>query len=259
MHWRTAMRKNNILVCSILAIGMTACSVTQSYPAKPDGVTVFAAASLHNVLPELIKELDPDATVTFNFDGSSGLVDQLSSGAPADLLLTANESNMTKAIDKKLVSHATMFASNTLVLVVPRDNPGSVTGFSDGSLDSKRLVICAPEVPCGSATHKLAELNDVILSPSSEEQSVTSVLGKVTSAEADAGVVYRTDAAAARDKIQVIDIDNANQVVNNYMVGLTRNSHNEEAAQHILDLIKSEAGQRKLGEYGFSVTVGTRE
>lgn len=253
------MRKSNILVCSILAIGMTACSVTHSYPAKPDGVTVFAAASLHNALPELIKELDPDATVTFNFDGSSGLVDQLSSGAPADLLLTADEANMKKATDKKLVSEATMFASNTLVLVVPQDNPGNVTGFSDGSFAGTRLVICAPEVPCGSATHKLAQLNGVTLSPSSEEQSVTSVLGKVTSGEADAGVVYRTDAEAARDKIQVIDIDNANQVVNNYMAGLTRNSHNVEAARHILDLITSEAGQRKLGEYGFSVTVGIRE
>lgn len=161
---------------------------------------------------------------------------------------------MDKAIAKDLVDEADVFATNTLVLVTPAGNPAHITGFNDGSLTNKHLVICAREVPCGTATQELAELNKTVLSPSSEEQSVTSVLGKVTSGEADAGIVYKTDAQGAADKVQVIPIEKSDHVINNYMIGLTTLARNSDDAQRIFNLIVSRAGQEKLADYGFSTT-----
>lgn len=241
-------------VVSCLVVAGCAGSPTAEKKADAEA-TIFAAASLNTVLPELMQEQAPHISTTFNFDGSSGLVDQMAGGAPADVLLTANQKNMTKALDKGLVTDPVMFATNTLVMVVPKDNPGKVTGFTDGSLDGKRLVVCAPEVPCGSATAQLAELNSVTLAPASEEQSVTSVLGKVTSGEADAGLVYRTDAMLAGDKVSVIQIDQADKVVNKYMIAVASKAKNAKAAKAVIDAVMSDAGQKKLADFGFSAPI----
>lgn len=221
-------------------------------------ISVFAAASLVDVLPDIEKDFAveyPDVTITYNFGGSSGLVDQLAGGASADILLTANAKTMTSAQDQGLVTSSQSFTSNTLVLVVPADNPGNVTGLDDGSLDGKKLVICAEEVPCGSAAKQLEEVNGITLSPVSEEQSVTDVLGKVTSGEADAGLVYTTDAQSAGDAVTVIDVPGADDTVNDYRAAVLKDATNPEAAQAFVDFILSDAGQAKLSEYGFGAPI----
>ena len=233
----------------------TASSAAATASATPVELNVFAAASLNKAFPEIadtvLKESDPNIKVTFNFQGSSTLVDQMKEGAPADVFASADQKNMTKASDAKLVDRPKPFASNVLTLIVPKGNPAKITGL-DSSLDGKKLVVCAQGVPCGNATKQLAEKLGVTLNPVSEEQKVTDVRAKVESGEADAGLVYATDAKAAGDKVETIEVARANEVVNSYPIALTVSTKNKEAAQKFIDAVLSDKGQAVLKKYGFS-------
>ena len=224
-------------------------------------VTVLAAASLQGAFEEIEKTVEkdnPGLDVTFDFQGSQDLVASLAGGDSADVLATANNSTMKTAADQKLVGSQTEFATNVLTLIVPKGNPKKITGL-DSSLDGANLVICAPEVPCGEATKKLAQAQGITLKPVSEEQKVTDVRGKVESGEADAGIVYTTDAAAAKDKADKIDIPDGG-VVNHYPIAQTAEPENPAGAQVFIDAVTGKAGQEILAKHGFgkpgSATVG---
>ena len=224
-------------------------------------VTVLAAASLQKAFEEIEKTVEkdnPGLDVTFDFQGSQDLVASLAGGDSADVLATANNSTMKTAADQKLVGSQTEFATNVLTLIVPKGNPKKITGL-DSSLDGANLVICAPEVPCGEATKKLAQAQGITLKPVSEEQKVTDVRGKVESGEADAGIVYTTDAAAAKDKADKIDIPDGG-VVNHYPIAQTAEPENPAGAQVFIDAVTGKAGQEILAKHGFgkpgSATVG---
>ena len=215
-------------------------------------VTVLAAASLQGAFEEIEKTVEkdnPGLDVTFDFQGSQDLVASLAGGDSADVLATANNSTMKTAAEQKLVGNQTEFATNVLTLIVPKGNPKKITGL-DSSLDGTNLVICAPEVPCGEATKKLAEAQGITLKPVSEEQKVTDVRGKVESGEADAGIVYTTDAAAAKDKADKIDIPDGG-VVNHYPIAQTAEPENPAGAQVFIDAVTGKAGQEILAKHGF--------
>lgn len=214
-------------------------------PASNDGTVVFAAASLHAAFEKLAE----GSNVSFSFDGSSGLVDQIAGGAPADVFASADKRNMDKAVEKELIDgEPKMFATNTLVLVTPADNPAGVTGLDD-SLDGAKLVVCAADVPCGGATNRLAETVGVSLKPVSEETSVTNVLGKVTAGEADAGLVYATDATGAGDKVYTIEIPEAKNDPNTYWIAAVRGGDSVKARAFIEQVTGD--GQKTLSDYGF--------
>lgn len=220
-------------------------------------VTVLAAASLQKAFEEIEKTVEkdnPGLDVTFDFQGSQDLVSSLAGGNSADVLATANNSTMKTAADQKLVGNQTEFATNVLTLIVPKGNPKKITGL-DSSLDGANLVICAPEVPCGEATKKLAEAQGITLNPVSEEQKVTDVRGKVESGEADAGIVYTTDAAAAKDKTDKIDIPDGG-VVNHYPIAPTAKPENPAGAQVFIDAVTGKTGQEVLAKYGFGKPAG---
>ena len=215
-------------------------------------VTVLAAASLQGAFEEIEKTVEkdnPGLDVTFDFQGSQDLVASLAGGNSADVLATANNSTMKTAADQKLVGDQTEFATNVLTLIVPKGNPKKITGL-DSSLDGANLVICAPEVPCGEATQKLSSALGVTLNPASEEQKVTDVRGKVESGEADAGIVYTTDAAAAKDKADKIDIPDGG-VVNHYPIAQTASPENAAGAKVFIDAVTGKTGQEVLAKYGF--------
>ena len=215
-------------------------------------VTVLAAASLQKAFEEIEKTVEkdnPGLDVTFDFQGSQDLVSSLAGGNSADVLATANSSTMKTAAEQKLVGDQTEFATNVLTLIVPKGNPKKITGL-DSSLDGANLVICAPEVPCGEATKKLAKAQGITLNPVSEEQKVTDVRGKVESGEADAGIVYTTDAAAAKDKADKIDIPDGG-VVNHYPIAQTASPENAAGAKVFIDAVTGKTGQEVLAKYGF--------
>lgn len=223
-------------------------------------VTVLAAASLQGAFEEIEKTVEkdnPGLDVTFDFQGSQDLVASLAGGNSADVLATANNSTMKDAVDQKLVGDQTEFATNVLTLIVPKGNPKNVTGL-DSSLDGANLVICAPEVPCGEATKKLAAALGVTLNPVSEEQKVTDVRGKVESGEADAGIVYTTDAAAAKDKADKIDIPDGG-VVNHYPIAQTATPENASGAKVFIDAVTGKAGQEVLAKYGFGAPGASKD
>ena len=215
-------------------------------------VTVLAAASLKASFTEIGTQLEkdnPGLHVTFDFQGSQTLVSSLSEGNAADVLATADEPTMNKAVEQKLVGERTEFATNVPTLIVPKGNPANVKGI-DSSLDNAKLVVCVETAPCGNAAKELAKAYNVTLNPVSEEQKVTDVRTKVESGEADAGVVYKTDAVAAKDKVDEVTIDNKG-VVNHYPIAQTAKPSNPEAAQVFINAITSKSGQEILAKYGF--------
>nr|WP_297991235.1 molybdate ABC transporter substrate-binding protein [uncultured Actinomyces sp.] len=222
-------------------------------PQKATGeLKVLAAASLKASFTEIGTQLEkdnPGLHVTFDFQGSQTLVSSLSEGNAADVLATADEPTMNKAVEQKLVGERTEFATNVPTLIVPKGNPANVKGI-DSSLDNAKLVVCVETAPCGNAAKELAKANNVTLNPVSEEQKVTDVRTKVESGEADAGVVYKTDAVAAKDKVDEVTIDNKG-VVNHYPIAQTAKPSNPEAAQVFINAITSNSGQEILAKYGF--------
>ena len=234
------------------ASGAASASASGGVQKATGKVTVLAAASLQNAFEEIEKTVEkdnPGLDVTFDFQGSQDLVSSLAGGNSADVLATANNSTMKTAADQKLVGDQTEFATNVLTLIVPKGNPKKITGL-DSSLEGANLVICAPEVPCGEATKKLAAAQGVTLNPVSEEQKVTDVRGKVESGEADAGIVYTTDAAAAKDKADKIDIPDGG-VVDHYPIAQTAKPENPAGAQAFIDAVTGKAGQEILAKHGF--------
>lgn len=228
-------------------------SSTSTSGAAKQEVTVFAAASLTAAFKEIATQA-PDLDVKYNFDGSPTLVDQINAKPDvADVLATADQANMKKATDEGLVvAHQKIFATNTAVMILPSNNPGSVSGLDD-SLNGKKLVVCAATVPCGAAARSIAQADNFTLKPVSEEQKVTDVVGKVTSGEADAGIVFSTDARSAGDKVQVIQMPGADKVVNNYPIALVSKAPNSAAGDAFISVVTGEKGRAVLQKYGFTL------
>ena len=216
---------------------------------------VSAAASLTGSFDQLSSEFEkdhPGVDVDVNYGGSSGLVQQLTEGAPVDVFASADQKNMQKLTDAGLAQgEPKIFATNVLTIVVPKDNPAGIRSMQD-VLDKKvKLVTCAPEVPCGAATRKVEKANGVQLTPVSQENAVTDVLGKVTSGQADAGIVYVTDAKAAGEKVTTIDIPKTDQAINRYPIVALQKSEQPELAAQFVDLITGERGHEVLQDAGF--------
>ena len=234
----------------------TAAAATTAGGEVTGEITVFAAASLNSTFTELGKSFEseyPGSTVKFNFAGSSDLVTQLSQGAPGDVFASANTANMDKAVADDLVaSEPVDFASNVLTIVTAPGNPKGITGFADLADPGTTVVICAEQVPCGAATKTIEENTGVTLNPVSEESSVTDVLGKVTSGQADAGLVYVTDAKVAGDQVTEVTFPESSAAVNIYPIAVLGESKNPAAAQAFLDLVTGPEGQQVLSEAGFA-------
>jgi len=218
-------------------------------------LTVFAAASLVDVaerVSDVVEEQHPGVTVNLSLAGSSDLVAQVIAGAPADVLVTADETTMGRAVEAGVVEEPTVVALNHPVLVVPAGNPADVTGL-DASLDDAVLVVCAPQVPCGAAAADLAERAGVTLAPASEEPNVTDVLGKVTSGQADAGIVYATDARRAGSAVETVPVPQSDQVTNRYPAAVVAGTHAPAAARAWMETLTGETGRQALADAGFEL------
>ncbi|MEB3369278.1 molybdate ABC transporter substrate-binding protein [Saccharopolyspora mangrovi] len=249
------MSKLKMIAGGVLALTLLAgCGQAQSgqAPAQQRTVTVLAAASLTESFDELGERFTaehPDVQVQFDYQGSSTLAEQIEQGRPADVFASADDKNMAKVAD--LVSPPQPFATNRLTIVVPPGNPAHVASLAD--LADKRLVVCAPQVPCGSATQQVAKAAGVGLRPVSEENDVKQVLQKVVAGEADAGLVYVTDAEAAGDKVQAIDFPESPQVVNSYPIATVKDSQQEQLANDFVAFVRGPGGREVLGAHGFDV------
>jgi len=217
---------------------------------------VFAAASLKKSFTDIgeqFKTENPGSDVEFTFAGSSDLVTQLTQGAPGDVFASADTNNMDKAAKANLLAGSPVyFASNTLTIVVSPGNPKKIESFRDLTRPGLAVVTCAPQVPCGSATQKVEKASGVQLDPVSEESQVTDVLTKVTTGQADAGLVYVTDAQGAGDKVTAVAFPESADAVNVYPIATLKQSKNPSLATKFVDLVTGEAGAKVLTSAGFA-------
>jgi molybdate transport system substrate-binding protein len=216
-------------------------------------VTVLAAASLTGTFTELADRFEKEhdgVQVKLAFDSSATLAQQALDGAPADVLATADTAAMDRAGDA-LDGDPELFATNTMVLVTPAGNPAGITGFADLADGDVTYVVCVDSAPCGTVAAALLADNSVTTDPSSLEVDVKAVLARVTSGEADAGLVYATDAAAAGDSVRVFDVPHADEEVTSYPIATLAQSGDADLAQQFVDLVLSDEGRQVLADAGF--------
>ena len=240
------------------AAGITAVAVLLAACAPTGGdspkLVVHAAASLSGVFTDIGEEFEAatGAQVVLNFAGSSELLAQLEQGASPDVLATADELTMNSAADAGLLAaEPQVFARNSLAVALAPGNPAGIESLEDLTGDAL-VVVCAPQVPCGTATRALEERAGIVLSPVSEEASVTDVLAKVGTGEADAGIVYRTDLRRAPDDVDGFEIPDDVNVTTSYPIALV-DDEGGGLAPEFIDFVLGGAGRSLLAAAGFEV------
>lgn len=260
-----------IALATALAVGpaLAACSGRGgSGPAKPKeggpnftsgelsgAVTVLAASSLtesFNDIGRRFQVLHPQVSVSFSFGASSTLVQQVNAGAPADVLAAADGVTMQEAVKAGSVSRPTVFAHNRLTIVVGKGNPKSVRSLADLSRSGMIVVLCAPEVPCGSFAAQVLEKAAVKVTPKSLEANVKAVVSKVTLGEADAGIVYTTDVQAAGTSVEGVAIPDGQNVVAGYPIAAVKRAPDPTLAQAFVEFVLGPDGQDALRSAGFA-------
>lgn len=219
-------------------------------------LTVLAAASLTEAFETLgaeFEEVHPGTEVTFSFGSSATLASQIVAGAPADVFAAANEATMQQVIDAGAGSAPAIFAVNTLQIAVPPTNPGKIVGLADFGDEAKRIAVCAPQVPCGSATAQVLAAAGVTPAPDTLESDVKAALQKVRLNEVDAALVYRSDVITAGSAVRGIAVPEAARVPNRYPVCALRGSRHAESAADFVSFVRSRDGQAALRKAGFGV------
>ncbi|OBI53816.1 molybdate ABC transporter substrate-binding protein [Mycobacterium sp. E787] len=252
------MRRIGILagaVSTVLVAMLVGCGSTS--PSRASGkVVVFGAASLKPAFTRISQQFsseNPGSTVDFEFAGSSELATQLTQGATADVFASADTAQMDAVAKAGLLAgDPTNFASNTLVIVTAPGNPKKLGSFADLARPGLGVVICQQPVPCGAATRRIEDSTGVRLSPVSEELSVTDVLNKVTTGQADAGLVYVTDARNAGDTVATVNFPEAAAAVNVYPIAVLKHAPQPAPAQKFVAMVTGGTGQHILSQYGFA-------
>jgi molybdate transport system substrate-binding protein len=229
------------------------------------GLTVFAAASLRDVFTALGAELErahPGVKVTFNFAGTQELRTQLEQGAQADVFASADQHHMDELVMTSRVSSPVVFARNEPVVVVATDSARKIASFANLPT-AERIVVGAREVPIGRYTAQILERAgaefraQVEAKIVSRELNVKQVLAKVSLGEAQAGVVYRTDALAAAESVEVVTIPENVNVIAEYPIAIVSDAPHRDLARAWIDLVLSSAGRRALKKAGFILPSGS--
>ncbi|GAA1157267.1 molybdate ABC transporter substrate-binding protein [Nocardioides aquiterrae] len=247
------MRK--LLLPAVLALVLPAAACGDHGGSGDTTLTVYAAASLTATFEQIAQEFEAEhdgVDVRLSFGGSSDLVAQIENGAPADVFASADTATMDRLVAAGLDGADPQdFATNVLEIATPPDNPAHVQSFQDLAKPGLKVVVCAPEVPCGAAAQQVAARAGVTLHPVSEEQSVTDVLGKVASGEADAGLVYVTDVRAAADRVHGIEFPESGDVVNTYPIAPVAGTDEPALAREFIEMVLGDTGRQILRDAGF--------
>jgi molybdate transport system substrate-binding protein len=253
-----------LVVCFLTgcaAPGATATSAPESRT-----LTVFAAASLTDAFTEIGKNFEaanPGVSVTFNFAGSQALRTQIEEGAPADVFASANKTEMDTLVVGAYVAEGTpqVFLNNKLVVILPENNPAALEKLENLANSGIKLVLAAEEVPVGKYSRQaLDQMNGqfgsdfkekVLANVVSNEDNVKQVLTKVRLGEADAGIVYTSDAVAAPE-LKTIEIPTDLNVIAEYPIATLTSSANADLADGFIAYVLSDAGQAILQKWGFA-------
>jgi molybdate transport system substrate-binding protein len=247
-------------LCCLVALALLAagCGGSGSSSSGPSGgtLTVLAASSLTNAFTDLARTYQsrhPGWKVRLSFAGSDALAAQIEQGVAADVYAAASPKYPEQLQGENMLGDTTDFATNTLVLIIPADNPAHISAAADITGGAK-LVVGDPAVPIGSYTETVLGnlgIDPASLNVVSREPAVTSIVQKVELGEADAGFVYVTDALAAGDQVKQIRLPKAAQATAVYPIGIVSGSKQTKAAQQWIDLVMSSQGQQTLAGLGF--------
>jgi molybdate transport system substrate-binding protein len=250
-----------IAVAGVALLAPTACGSSGDNKSNASSgtstktLTVLAAASLTETFNQLGKtfgQAHPGTKVVFSYGGSSTLAQQITQGAPADVFAAASPTTMKTVTDAgDAAGTPQVFVKNQLVIAVPAGNPKGIQGLSDLTKPGLKVVLCADAVPCGSAARTALAAANVNLTPVSLEQDVKSALNKVALGEADAALVYRTDAEAAGGKVQGIEFPESAKAINNYPIVALKASKNPDLAAQFVQFIESPDARAVMTAAGF--------
>jgi molybdate transport system substrate-binding protein len=224
-------------------------------PETTGQVTVLAAASLtesFNKIKEDFQARNPSVSVTISYGGSSGLAQQITAGAPADVFAAASPATVKTVVDAgDAAGPPAVFVRNQLVIAVPRGNPKGIATLADLTEPGLKVALCAEQVPCGSAARKATEAAGVTVKPVTFEQDVKAALSKVKLGEVDAALVYRTDAKAASGDVDGVEFPESATAINDYPIVALKNAPNPAGAAAFIAFVRSEPGLKVLTDAGF--------
>lgn len=250
----------------VLGIFLSGCGPASTTAPQVRTLNVFAAASLTNAFNEIgtnYEAANSGVTVTFNFAGSQSLRTQIEEGAPADVFASANQTEMDALITSAHVAEGTpqVFLTNKLVVIMPADNPAALENLESLANSGVKLVLAAEEVPVGRYARQVLESMNgqfgtdfritVLANVVSNEDNVKQVLTKVHLGEADAGIVYTSDAVAAPE-LQTIEIPTELNVIAQYPIAPLAESPNADLAEAFVAYVLSSDGQSVLEKWGFA-------
>lgn len=250
-------------IALLLTLFLAACAPATP---QPRTLTILAAASLTDAFTEMGKNFEaanPGVTVTFNFAGSQALRTQIEEGAPADIFASASGKEMDALVASQFVTDGAsqIFLSNKLVIILPANNPAGLEKLEDLANPGLKLVLAAEDVPVGNyARQALEKMNGpfgadfkdkVLANVVSNEDNVKQVVAKVQLGEADAGIVYTSDAVPAPD-LKSIEIPADLNVIAKYPIAALVKSENAELAGAFIAYVLSSEGQSILKKWGFS-------
>ncbi|MDX6310415.1 MAG: molybdate transport system substrate-binding protein [Nocardioidaceae bacterium] len=243
-----------VALTSLVACGGSADKNSNTNSAAPTGkLTVFAASSLTGTFTTLKSQFEkahPGVNVELSFGSSTTLADQITAGAPADVIATADQASISGPEKAgQLAAKPVEFATNKLIIAVPPNNPGGVTGVS--TLNKATFVMCDVSAPCGAAGSQMLKNAGVTAQPKAFFPDVATTLTQVELGEADAGIVYVTDAMGAGSKVKAIPIPASDNVTNPYFIAAVKDSKQAQLAKDWDTLVSSPTGQSVLQKAGF--------
>ncbi len=197
--------------------------------------------------------IDPSAK--YSFGGSGMLETQIEQGAPADVFAAASPKQPAALYAKNLVDKPVEFATNRLVLIVPKNNPAHITSVTDITKPGVKLVICNATVPCGdyarTAFKNLGITSAAMKNVVSQTTDVTQTVAELATGQADAGFVYITDAKAAGGKVRAIALPPSAKPNTKDYIAIVKSGHDQAAARAFVQKVLSPQGQSQLLAAGF--------
>jgi molybdate transport system substrate-binding protein len=255
------VRRITVMAAALAAVAAAGCA--SSGPGGSPGasagpsdgtITVFAAASLTESFTQLGQQFEaahPGDTVKFSFGPSSGLAEQITSGAPADVFASAAPANMDQVVSAGDASSPQNFAKNFMEVVTPPGNPGNVSSVNDLAKKSVKVALCQPQVPCGVVAAEVFKNAGITVKPVTLQPDVKSVLTQVETGNVDAGMVYVTDVQAAGSKVKGVTIPDGDNASTLYPIATINSSKHKPEAQAFMNYVLSPAGQQVLAAAGF--------
>jgi molybdate transport system substrate-binding protein len=255
---RRLRRWTILLAVAGLATSCTESSASSPSPSPQTQLTVFAASSLSKAFDQIgqdFQTLYPDVRVTFDYGSSTDLAAQIQSEGTADVFASASGTAMDTVQEDPGVSNRINFATNQLAIITPPGNPADIDSLQDLTKEGVQLVLAAEGVPVGDYAREALKnagiLDQALANVVSNEEDDASVVGKITTGEADAAIVYTSDVAAAKDAVHTVEIPDDVNVTATYPLAVVTGSANSEQAKELVGYVTSTEGQDVLEQFGF--------